>query len=194
MFTPGSRRYSESKEIKRQLFHLISISLWAVPVLYLPKWVVLTLMLCVVLVNYLLVIRVGVLVRVFKPLLYHLEREENITRPGLQSLYANIGVLLSYVVFGKLSVFGILTLAVGDSVATLVGRVLGRSKLFFNPSKSWEGTLSFFISVYAVLIPFLDVKEALAVSILSSLLEASETGLDDNLTVPLLSSGVVYLM
>ena len=196
MSTPGSRRSSgsESLELKRQVFHLVLISLWVLPILYMPSWAVVLLMLTVVAVNTLLVLRIDPVLTLLRPLLDHLEREENLSRPGIQALYANLGILLAYVAFGKLAFVGVVTLAVGDSLSTLVGRSFGRTRIFFNPSKSWEGTFAFFVATYMVLMALAEFREALAVSLVASILEAARTGLDDNLTVPVAASGLAYLM
>ena len=196
MSTQGSRRSSGSDllEIKRQIFHLVLISLWVVPILFMPFWVTLSLMILVVVLNLLVVLKTGPVFKLFRPLVYLLEREENLERPGIQALYANLGVLISFLLFGKLSAFGVLILAVGDSLSTLVGRSFGRNPIFFNTSKSWEGTMAFFLSTYFVTLPFLSLEDALLLGLVTSLTEAFRTGLDDNLTLPIVGSLVVYLV
>ena len=130
----------------------------------------------------------------FSLLIEHLERDKNLDRPGIQALYANVGVFLSFLIFGKLSLFGVLVLSVGDSLSTFVGKLLGKNKIFFNPSKSWEGTLTFFLGSFLILSLITDYRTALLVSSLSALLEALDTKVDDNLLLPVFSSALVYLV
>jgi dolichol kinase len=195
MSTQGSGRSSGSDllEVKRQVFHLVLISLWIVPILFFPFWITFVVMLLVTGINLAVVMRWGPFPRMFGPLIDHLEREENLHRPGIQSLYANLGVLISFLLFGELSAFGVAVLAVGDSLSTLVGRSLGGTRIFFNTSKSWEGTLAFFGGTYLVTLPFLDTREALMISLTTSLAEALRTPADDNLLLPVLGSALAYL-
>ncbi len=151
-------------------------------------------MLLVILVNWMLTLKVSWVLRLFKPLVEKFEREENLERPGIQALYANLGVFLSYLLFGKTSLVGVLVLAVGDSLSTLVGKSFGKRGLFFNPSKSWEGTFSFFLGSYPVSLLFLGVEEAVVVCVVTALVESSKIKIDDNLTVPLTASALAYLM
>ncbi len=196
MSTPGSGRSSGSNhlEIKRQVFHLALLSLWAVPIVYAPTWLTLTLMVLVVLINTLVVFKVKPLLKVFAFLIDHLERERNLDRPGIQSLYANIGVLTAYIVFGKIALYGVLVLAVGDSLSTLVGKTFGRSPIFFNTSKSWEGTVAFFLGTYTVLSLLIEFRDALLISSICSLIEAVRIKIDDNLLLPLAGSFLAYLI
>ena len=198
MSIPGSERYSDRGdlvlEVKRQLFHLLLILLWCIPIYYLPRHLVLGLFFLVIFMNLLVVLRFGFILRIFSPIIEQLERDRNLSRPGIQALYANLGVFISYLIFGKLSLVGVVVLAVGDSLSTLTGKLLGRHRLFLNNSKTWEGTLSFFLSVYCVLLTFLPLQSALLVALLSSLLESAEPPPDDNLLIPVFATALVYLV
>jgi len=198
MYTPESGKYSENEdlslEVKRQVFHLLLISLWLVPVLVFPYLLALLTFLLVIALNVAVLFKVSPVYELFLPLLRHLEREKNLEKPGIQALYANIGILLSFLLFKELSMFGIIVLAVGDSLSTLFGKFFGRHRIPFNPPKSWEGTLAFFFGSFAVLSFFTDHKTALLVASLSALLESLDLKVDDNLLIPILASFLVYLM
>ena len=198
MYTQGSRRSSEAEdvvlEIKRQVFHLILISLWLIPILFFPYTLTLLTFLSVLVLNLAVVLRVEPFYRFFSLLIEHLERERNLDRPGIQALYANAGVFLAFLMFGKLSMFGVLVLSVGDSLSTFVGKLFGRNRIFFNPSKSWEGTLAFFLGSFLVLSLTADLRTALIVSSLCALLEALDTRIDDNLILPVSASSLAYLV
>jgi len=197
MFTHASRRCSGSDlslEVKRQIFHLVLISLWAVPIYYFPFWVNLLIFSVVLVVNLLVVLKVHPFHTLFGFLIEQLERERNREHPGIQSLYANLGILTAYLLFGKLALVGVFTLAVGDSVSTLAGKLTGRHPLFYNRRKTWEGCGAFFLSTFAVLSPFLGVSAALLIASLSALLESVDHGIDDNLLIPVTATAVAYLL
>lgn len=198
MFTQGSKRYSGrgelSLEVRRQLFHLFLILLWCVPIAYFPEPLTIGLFVLVVVLNVSVVFRYEPLARLFRPLIESLERSKNLEEPGIQALYANLGIFLSYLLFGELSLVGVVVLAVGDSFSTLVGKLIGERRLFFNASKMWEGSLAFFLSVYVVLVFYLDYHLALLLSVFSSLLEAAKLPLDDNFLLPVAVSSLYYLV
>lgn len=198
MSTRGSKRYSEAEEkaleLKRQAFHLVLLSLWVIPILFLPAGLTLMLFFAVILLNLSVVFRAERVYRVFAFLIENLERERNLDRPGIQALYANLGILIAFLLFGKASVVGVLVLSVGDSLSTLVGKTYGKTALPFNPSKSWEGTIAFFVGSFTVLLLLTDLRTALLVSSLSSLVEALDLRTDDNFILPIFATGVFYLV
>jgi len=197
MFTQGSKRYSDrgelSLEVKRQLFHLILILLWCVPIAYFPEPITLGIFGLVITLNLAVVFRYEPAARLFKTLISQLERRKNLDKPGIQALYANLGIFLTYLLFGELSLVGVVVLAVGDSFSTLFGKLYGRRRLFFNGSKTWEGSFAFFASVYVVLSLYLDTTTALLISTLSSILEAFRLPIDDNFVIPVFVSALYYL-
>lgn len=99
-------------------------------------------------------------------------------------------------------------LAFGDGMASVAGMALGRTKLPWNPKKSWAGSLAYVIfgtAAAAVLLQWtawplepagaplpyswsFAVAVAFAAALLAALLESIPQGLDDNLGVPLVSS------
>ena len=198
MYTPEYGRYLKRDtnflEVKRQLFHLVAISLWLIPIYVLPEGIVILLFTLAITVNLFVVFKKQPFYGLFRPLLEGLERTENIDKPGIQALYANLGVFVAFVLFGDSSAVGVLTLAVGDSFSTLVGKFFGRSKLPWNGEKSWEGSLAFFLSVYPLLSAFTGSDSAVLVALLCSLGESLKLQIDDNFTLPLLATAVFHLM
>jgi uncharacterized protein (TIGR00297 family) len=113
-----------------------------------------------------------------------------------------LAVLILVLVFWKrlevaAATWGIL--AFGDGMASVAGMTLGRTKLPWNPRKSWAGTIAyaFFgtMDAAALLIwtapgqygwPFAFAVCA-AAAIVAALLESLPQGLDDNIGVPLVS-------
>ncbi|MCD4689832.1 haloacid dehalogenase-like hydrolase, partial [bacterium] len=88
---------------------------------------------------------------------------------------------------------GILTLAVGDAVASIVGRAFGKTPLIHNPGKTFVGSLSLFAVGAIVAMFYVSVPWALAVGLIVSLLESLPLGAFDNLLLPLASAGMVSL-
>lgn len=95
------------------------------------------------------------------------------------------------------AVWGIL--AFGDGMASAVGMALGRTKLPWNPRKSWAGTLAHWVfgtAAATILVQWTAPDHyslqftlgccALA-ALLSAILESLPQGLDDNLGVPLVT-------
>ncbi len=183
-----------SLEIKRQIFHLLFITLWCIPIYLFPLKLSVVVFLFIISLNILVILKVRPVYNFFHFLIVHLERKKNLEVPGIQALYANLGIFLSYILFGKLSVIGVLVLSVGDSFSTLVGKVFGKNRVFFSHDKSWEGTFTFFLSTFLVLLFFLPTEEALLVSSFSALFEAASIRIDDNLTIPLFATTLAYLV
>lgn len=117
-------------------------------------------------------------------------------------LYPLAVLILILVFWKKLEVaaatWGIL--AFGDGMASIAGMTLGRTKLPWNPRKSWAGTIAyaFFGTMaaaallvwtapgqYSWLFAF---AVCAAAAIVAALLESLPQGLDDNIGVPLVSS------
>jgi len=88
---------------------------------------------------------------------------------------------------------GILTLAVGDGVASIMGRMFGKTPLLHNPAKTFVGSLSLFGVGAIVAMFYVSVPWALAVGLAVSLLESLPIGAFDNLLLPLASAGMVSL-
>jgi len=140
------------------------------------------------------VFKVSPFYNLFSFLVDLLEREKNLRFPGIQSLYANLGIMIAYLLFGKLAVVGIVTLAVGDSLSTLAGKIWGKHPLFYNREKTWEGCVAFFLSTFGVLIFLADLRSALLVASVSALLESARLPVDDNFLIPVSATALVYLL
>ncbi len=181
-------------ELKRKLFHLFGVLSLATPVYFFPYWLNLFLFITAIAVNYLIVKKYPRFLKVFGVFIEQFERERNLSKPGIQSLYLLLGVFLSYLLFQKEAIYGIITLAVGDAFSGIVGYYLGRRKLPYNPNKTIEGTFAFFISSFVALNFITRACEALVVSFISAIVESLPLKLDDNFTLPLISSFIAYLL
>ncbi|MFN3598754.1 MAG: diacylglycerol/polyprenol kinase family protein [Aquificaceae bacterium] len=177
-------------ELRRKVFHLFALSLWLVPIALLPTPITFLTFLVVLFINLLTVFGVGrERFSLYYFIIYKLEREKNYSKPAIQALWANLGIFLSFLAFGKGSALvGVLVLAVGDAFAGLVGIRYGRTRI---GNKSLEGSLAFFLSTFLVLLPFVGMMKALWISLFCALVEALPLKLDDNFTIPL-TAGFLY--
>ncbi len=111
--------------------------------------------------------------------------------PGKGALMFLVGALflLSYSRDYQFSLGVLLILAAGDAFSTFVG-IRGTHALPWNPRKSWEGTIAFFLSAsfasFPLLsVPFLNPLPVIVYSLAASAIESLPLPLDDNLTIPL---------
>jgi len=79
----------------------------------------------------------------------------------------------------------------GDTAAALVGRRWGRHRF---GGKSFEGSAAFFVcaAAWAVILPGVPLNWGLAAALLATAVEATSGLIDDNVSVPLVSSAFLY--
>jgi len=186
------REIIDDLETRRKVFHLFALLLWLLPLNYFPSIITLLVFALVIGLNLITVLGVGKeRLAFYYRLVYKLEREKNYSRPGIQALWANLGIFMVFMLFGKEpAMVSVLVLAVGDAFASVVGIRYGRTKV---GNKSLEGTIAFLLSTFLVLLPFLGLWKAFLICSFSAIVEALPISVDDNLSVPLVA-GVLYYM
>jgi dolichol kinase len=113
------------------------------------------------------------------------DREGVVSAP----IWFALGALTSITLFPpRIATIGVLTLAVGDPVAALVGQYAGRHPNPLNGSKSMEGSLAGFIAATLACSIFTDPTTSVVGCLVGMLVEALPLPLNDNLTIPILSS------
>ncbi len=80
----------------------------------------------------------------------------------------------------------IFILAYGDSFASLMGKLMFKSE-----KKSLQGSLTMFLTTFAISLVFLNPIQTLAVALVATLVEGSKW---DNLTIPFAVAGTLYLI
>jgi glycerol-3-phosphate acyltransferase PlsY len=120
---------------------------------------------------------------------------------GFQLTGTTYLLLASLVVFlcfeRDIAVVGLLFLAIGDLVAAIIGRRWGRFRVF---NKSIEGGLAclascFIIGVVAsMLSPVISIAMAAIGAVIAAIIELLPTRINDNLTIPIVSGGVMTLI
>lgn len=184
------------RELRRKSIHLLGL---VFPILY----VFTTRHTAIIAVGSLLAIALGVellkaflpafrviFVRVFSPMLRSQERRGGLTG----ATYYLIGSFLCVLLFDKtLAIVCLCFLTLGDLFAALVGKQWGRIKLFAR--KSLEGSLACFIvcTAIALLMGFHPIV-AIAGALVATLIELLPTGVNDNVTIPLISGLAMHLL
>jgi len=180
------------QELFRKLVHLIFGLLIAGMVLVAGQTVataILTggLLIGIVLVD--LILR-GYRLPLFSHLLAHFDRGDRL--PGKGALTFAVSALACVVLFPlAISVPAIVTLAVLDSVTTIVGLRFGRHRIY--NGKSWEGTLAGIAATAVILLHFVSPAGAAAVAILAGVIELVSP-VDDNLVIPVAVSLLLALV
>ncbi len=187
------REIIEDLETRRKVFHLFALLLWLIPLGFFPRGLSLFVFLIVIAINLAIVLklwedRLGFYYR----LIYSLEREKNFSKPGIQALWANLGIFSVFLLFGKEpAIVSVVVLAVGDAFASMVGMRYGRTRM---GSKSLEGSIAFFLSTFLVLLPFLGLWKAFLICSFSAIVEALPISVDDNFSVPLTAGFIYWIM
>ena len=185
-----------AQELQRKSIHLLGL---VFPILYLFT----TRHTAVIAVGALLAIALGtellkvlfpafrvIFMRVFSPMLRSQERSGGLTG----ATYYLIGSFLCILLFDKtLAIVCLCFLTLGDLFAALIGKQWGRIKLFSR--KSLEGSLAcFIVCAAAALLIGLHPVVAIAGALAATLIELLPTGVDDNVTIPLISGLAMHLL
>jgi len=120
------------------------------------------------------------------------------TRRPTGTTYALVASLALFLLFEKhVAITALFFLSIGDVLAGFVGESYGRHKIF---KKSLEGSLACLVSCLVValvmsgLLPVLRLPVAIAGAVIATIVELLPIPVDDNLTVPLISAGVMALL
>jgi len=107
-------------------------------------------------------------------------------------LMGGIGVACSYFMFRSYALYGILGLAVYDTVSAIVGAIAGKRRIPMT-EHTVEGCLAA-VAVFTVVLTLLrvDILHAVALSVTAMIAELF--GIEDNLAIPLAVSAVAYFL
>ncbi len=121
-----------------------------------------------------------------------IERESE--RSGIAAhIYFTLAALIIIYFFLRDIAIGAITVAtLGDSMAAIIGRAFGRHR--FSNGKSLEGSLAYFLTALAVLIPMFNWPVALVASVVGTLTEFYRLPPDDNFSNQLLIAIALYLL
>lgn len=121
---------------------------------------------------------------VFFDMINSLERKKAYPYYGAFSFYLASTIVLFF--FSKeIAMLAIAVLAIEDSVSTLIGIHYGKTKLFWNTKKSFEGMLFGFFAALLVCLLLANPLKALIAAVSGALIETLPIEIDDNLTIPI---------
>ncbi len=96
------------------------------------------------------------------------------------------GIILSLLMFPPpIAYTSIAVLTIGDSVASVFGKIFGKTPLLFNRNKTLEGTICGFTCAFLGAILFVNPMKALVAVAGGMLAESLPLPIDDNLVIPL---------
>ena len=185
-----------ARELRRKSIHLLGL---VVPILYfftsrdlaiIGVGGLVTLALAAELLKGLVPTFRVIFLRIFSPILRSQEQKGGLTG----ATYFLIGSFLCILLFDKtLAIVCLCFLTLGDLCAALIGKQWGRIKLFSR--KSLEGSLACFVvcTTVALLIGLHPVV-AIAGALAATLIELLPIGVDDNVTIPLISGLAMHLL
>jgi dolichol kinase len=127
--------------------------------------------------------------KIISPIIRHHEMSGDFTG----ATYILLSVCLTVALYDKpIAMAALAFVIVGDSLAAVVGRRIGRHKL---ANKSIEGSLGCLAgtAVVAVLVPDLPLMAGLFGAVTATTVEALPWHIDDNITVPILSGLLMTL-
>lgn len=111
------------------------------------------------------------------------------------AFYILITVCLTVLMFEKyIAIAAISFIITGDTFAAIIGRRYGRHRLF--QTKSWEGSLSCLAAtlVTVMFLPGIALEVALSGAVIAAVVEALPLGIDDNVSVPIVSGLFMTLL
>ncbi|MCD6522124.1 MAG: hypothetical protein J7K68_00060 [Candidatus Diapherotrites archaeon] len=195
-------------ETKRQAVHLVSGIIFALAVFYLPSDMAFYFLTAGAILTVIFAeqIEQGKNIIFFSKLVKHTERKGKPPASGVTWYF--LGVLFIMVLYhlwlGLPKIFivaSMLVVAIGDSICTGLGRKIGRKKLPRTQTKSYRGSgIGFglaFVGALIALNTYFDFKTSFVIaaigSVVGMLTEAYLRGLDDNLTIPIMSCSAMVI-
>ncbi|OGQ57668.1 MAG: hypothetical protein A3I75_07875 [Deltaproteobacteria bacterium RIFCSPLOWO2_02_FULL_50_16] len=110
-------------------------------------------------------------------------------------IYMVVGVFFAMLFYPvPAAACAIFQVSLADAGAAIMGVACGRTKIPWNPRKSWQGSGAFFIIAFLVSLLFFDWNNSLLLALVGTLLEQTPFKGIDNLVVPLGVGGVGMLL
>ncbi len=182
-------------ELLRKIFHIVSILLLLVPLKLFGKFSITILMFLMLLIFFpISYFRIkNKLTYTFWKLLEYVERQQNWeTIPGKQAFSLAVGLIIVSLLFSEKELeVAIISTAIYDGVATIVGKLSGKHKIPFT-KKSVEGTVAGIIINSLFLLLILPIWKSIFISVIVASVElmakSEKWYLDDNILIPIVSA------
>ncbi|MFH0889848.1 MAG: diacylglycerol/polyprenol kinase family protein [Candidatus Aenigmatarchaeota archaeon] len=129
----------------------------------------------------------------FRKLLDFLERDSQPRYRGAIYFFESIG-FIALLFPEKIAAISIIVLSVGDGISTLAGRALGHVRIFYNKSKSVEGSVSGFIASSVVCALITNIPVAIFASFVGMVVESLDIDVNDNATIPFAVAIIIYVL
>lgn len=187
-------------ELNRQLFHIFLGIVIVILLMYgfIDKTIILISIFIGLILSYL---SKKVNIPILYDFLQKFERKQDMQKfPGKGVIFYFVGVYISLLLFDKeIAMASIMVLALGDSVSHLYGLHYGKIKHPLSNTKFLEGTIAGFIAGLLGAKIFLPWHEAFFASLAAMIVEAIEIKIgteqvDDNLIIPVVAGGVVWMI
>jgi dolichol kinase len=122
----------------------------------------------------------------------HAAREGELDTFATAPVFFALGISLALLLFpAPASSAAIAAFAVGDSTASIFGRMFGKHTLPFNKGKTYEGSLSGFFFAFLAAALFINPFGALMAAAIAMVIESLPLPLSDNLVVPLITGATL---
>ncbi|MBW2981801.1 SEC59/DGK1/VTE5 family protein [Candidatus Woesearchaeota archaeon] len=187
-------------ETKRRIFHIVNGMIF-VSLIYFNIITPLFLIILLIVGGLGCLLSLKYNVPIINFLLKHFERPEDMkVFPGKGSFFYVLSVLLVLVLFDKdIAMASIIIMALGDSIAPLVGQYYGKIKHPLSDKKFLEGTLAGGIAAFLGALIFISPVEAVFASIAAMIAEGinlkfSGISVNDNISMPLTAGAVIWLL
>lgn len=107
------------------------------------------------------------------------------TLPFKGAIEFGIGCFLATILFSEgVAIASVSVLSVADALSTLVGYYFGKYKLPINKNKTWEGSTTFLLITFFILVLFTNPLNAFILAIITTFVEMLPH-IDDNISIPL---------
>jgi len=185
------------QEIIRKLLHASAVFVpllwlsdvsWHFPILFIVMGICAAFFVSEIFRNY------GIRIPIMTTFVQAAGRENEIGHFVLSPLYFAIGVTLPLFIFTAVLSYPLIAASsvcaflIGDSFSTIGGLLYGTHHYSFNRKKTIEGTITGFSLAFLLLIYIVSPLSALLCSVLAGIIELLPLHLDDNLSIPFITS------
>lgn len=186
-----------NKEISRKFIHISLSGYWIIAMFFFNNVISAS----IVPASFILINTLSYKFNIIKSM----EREE---QDGFGTIYFAISILiLSIVTFGIVNkpivgLAGMFVMCFGDGFAAIFGKKFGKKKYKMgNTNKSYLGSFTMLIITFGIIFAILNylgttyaIAKAMLVAVVATILEAISIKGTDNITVPLLTSSLVFFL
>jgi len=126
----------------------------------------------------------------FNKFVSDLEREYEKRYGYVAITFALLSIALSYALFGRYTAYGIVALAVVDGISAIVTKVLPKPRLYKH--SLWSVVVTYLAFASTLIAVGVEAWKAMVVALAA--LIAENLGVEDNLTLPIVTTAVAYAL